>query len=334
MNHPTTTHVPTGRRRALTLLSALGLLLSGLVALSAGTSTAGAAPTAPRAAEQTAQQTSQKTARARSHWPGRHNTGVPEGTRLRPYRGPCTITSTRTISRVDATKRCDAILIRAPRVLITKSLLPRVDATAGGSASVRLVDVRVKGGHWSDGAIWGYNIRAKRVNATGGQHTFHCADRCRVVDSWLHKQWNPRGQSFHNNAFISNGGSRMVIRHNRLHCTPRLNSTDGGCTADLSLFGDFDPIRRVTIDHNLFMPNLSSISYCLYAGWNPGKPYGDNPTNIKVTDNVFRYGTKPNGRRGRCGVYGPVTSYKASGEGNVWRGNRWAGGGRVRPSGA
>ena len=261
-----------------------------------------------------------------SHWPGKHNTGVPAGTTLRAYRGPCTITTTRTITAVDATKKCDAILIRAPKVVITKSRLPRVDATADGSASVRLVSDRVVGGHWSDGAIWGYNIRARKVNVTGGQHTFHCADNCTVLDSWLHNQWNPKGGSYHNNGFISNGGRGMLLRHNTLACTPLLNSTDGGCTADLSLFGDFDPISHVTIDHNYFVANNSSISYCLYGGHDPGKPYGSNPTYIKVTDNVFQ-----RGENRKCGVYGPVTSFKSSGVGNVWSGNRWNTGGAVRP---
>jgi hypothetical protein len=332
MNHtPQTTPRTPARRGRFTVLL-LSILASSLLTLPAAT-TAEAAP--DQGATQAVSGTGGAEVTARKkRWPGKSNTGVPKGTELRPYGGPCTITETTTITEVDATEKCDAILVRAPGVVITKSLLPRVDATDDGSSSVTLKRVRVKAGRWEGGAIWGYNIVARRVNATGGQHTFHCADDCKVVDSWLHNQWNPDGESFHNNAFISNGGRNMVIRHNRLHCTPRLNDTDGGCTADLSLFGDFDPISHVKIDNNLFMPNLSSISYCLYAGWNPGKPYGDNPTHIEVTDNVFRHGKEDDGDEGRCGVYGPVTSFKASGEGNVWRGNRWAGGGKVRPAGA
>ena len=57
------------------------------------------------------------------------------------------------------------------------------------------------------------------MNVTGGQHSFHCADNCTVTDSWLHDQYNPSGQAYHNNAFITNGGQKMVIRHNTLHCT-------------------------------------------------------------------------------------------------------------------
>lgn len=249
---------------------------------------------------------------------------MPAKVKLRPYTGSCTITRPTTISAVDATGRCDAILVRSAGVEIVDSLLPRVDATDGGSSAVTLIRSTVLGGTWSDGAIWGYNITARRVEVTGAQHSFHCAGNCRVIRSWLHAQYNPAGQSYHNNAFISNGGSRMVLRGNKLACTPQVNSTDGGCTADLSLFGDFDPISRVRVIHNLFVANSTGISYCMHAGYNPDKPHGDSPTYIIVKDNVFQRGTNR-----KCGVWGPVTSFRNGGVGNEWSGNRWQGDGNA-----
>jgi hypothetical protein len=299
------------------LALALGLLSALLVVITTATE-AGAQVAPPPPA------TAKRSVKAK-HWPGKHNTG-PGRVRLRPYHGPCTITSPRRIVRVDATGRCDALLIRAPRVVIKRSVVPRIDATDGGSSSVKLVRTRVKGGEWVDGAVWGYNITGVRLNVTGGQHSVHCAGNCTITDSWLHHQWNPAGRSFHNNAFISNGGSDMVVRHNTLACTPLLNRTDGGCTADLSLFGDFDSISKVTVDNNLFMANNSSISYCLYGGHDRNKPYGDNPTYIRVTNNVFQRGANR-----KCGVYGAVTSFKKSSSTNVWANNRWSKGGRVHP---
>ena len=117
-----------------------------------------------------------------SGWPDGSNTGVPAGTTLTPYTGSCTISSAKTITGADMTS-CDSVLIRAANVVISRSLLPLVDATAGGSASVTLTDDTVRAGNWSDGAIWGYNITASRVNVTGGQHSFHCAGNCTVTDS-------------------------------------------------------------------------------------------------------------------------------------------------------
>ena len=99
----------------------------------------------------------------------------------------------------------------------------------------------------------------------------------------------------------------MVVRHNTLHCTPTLNDTGGGCTADLSLFGDFEPIRDVLVEDNLLKANASSVSYCAYGGHAPGKPFPD-ATGVVFTGNVFERGTND-----MCGVYGPVTSFDADG---------------------
>ena len=316
---------PTSRRLSaavLAAIAAIGVLPAAVMAAPASARPAVAenesAPTAAAASDRKAKWT----------WPASHNTGVPTGLRLGAYTGPCTITRPTTISGVDATGRCNAILVRAPGVEIRESLLPRVDATEGGSSSVTLVRSTVLGDTWSDGAIWGYNITARRVEVTGAQHSVHCAGNCRVIGSWLHDQYNPDGQSYHNNAFISNGGSGMVLRDNRLACTPQVNNTDGGCTADVSLFGDFDPISRVRVIHNLFVANSTGISYCMHAGYNADKPYGDNPTYVIVRDNVFQRGSNR-----KCGVWGPVTSFRRSGTGNEWSGNRWKDGPRVPSAG-
>lgn len=261
-------------------------------------------------------------------FPRASTTGVPRDTVLKRYRGPCEIRSPRTLSGVDATAKCDALLIRSKAVVIENSRVPRVDATEGEenpSYSVRITRSDVRAGRWSDGALWGYNITAIRVDVTGGQHSFHCNDNCVLKHSWLHGQWNPDGESFHNNAFITNGGTNMLVRHNTLACTAILNETDGGCTADVSLFGDFDPVSRVTIDRNLLRANDSSISYCAYGGHEPSKEY-PIATQIVFTDNVFERGDN-----NKCGVYGPVSSFQRSAEGNVWKGNVWDEGGRVRP---
>ncbi|WP_416954168.1 DUF4082 domain-containing protein [Nocardioides sp. T5] len=259
-------------------------------------------------------------------WPGPDNTGVPAGTALTPYTGPCTITSARTISGADVLSKCsDALVIQTTGVVIDKSLVPGVWSIYGdGDSSVTITDSDVRAGATSTGGLWGYNITARRVDVTGGQHSFHCNDNCEVTDSWLHDQHNPDGGSFHNNAFISNGGRNMVVRHNTLHCTATLNSTDGGCTADVSLFGDFGPIDNVTIDNNFLRANNSSISYCAYGGDSDSKPY--TATNVRFTNNVFERG--PNRR---CGVYGPVTSFDRNAAGNVWTGNVWDSGEAVNP---
>jgi hypothetical protein len=259
-------------------------------------------------------------------WPGPDNTGVPAGTVLTPYTGECTIRSPRTISGADVLSKCkDALVIQTTGVVIEKSLVPGVWSIYGdGDSSVTISDSDVRAGAVSTAGIWGYNIKATRVDVTGGQHSFQCNNNCEVTDSWLHDQHNPDGGSYHNNAFISNGGHTMVVRHNTLHCTAILNSTDGGCTADVSLFGDFDPIDDVLIENNFLRANNSSISYCAYGGDSDSKPYVG--TNVRFINNVFERGANR-----KCGVYGPVTSFDRNAAGNQWSGNVWDSGEAVNP---
>jgi len=260
--------------------------------------------------------------------PDAGSTGVPEGTELTAYDGPCTLTETVVLTGVDATGVCPALVVQAPGVRIESSRVPRVESTAtqvDPTFSVEVVDSEVVAGEWIGGAVWGSNLTVRRVEVTGGQHSVHCGSHCVVEDSWLHDQFNPDGEAAHNNAFISNGGTDMVVRHNTLHCTAELNATDGGCTADLSLFGDFEPIRDVLVEDNLLKANGASASYCAFLGHAPGKSFPD-ASGVVVTGNVFERGSN-----GTCGVYGPVTSFDAGAAGNEWRDNTWDDGTALLP---
>lgn len=256
-------------------------------------------------------------------FPGPSDTGVPGGTTLTRYAGPCTIRTAVTLQGVDASD-CGALLIRAAGVTIRDSLLPRIDLTEGDGESATITDSTIDGGAFSDGAVWGSNASLARVEIIGGKDSVHCADNCTVVDSWLHGQYNPDGQSYHNQAFLTNGGTGMVLRHNTLHCTAVLNSTDGGCTADVSLFGDFDPVSDVLVENNYLRANDSSVSYCAYGGYEPSKRF-PVATRIRYVDNVFERGSND-----RCGVFGPVTSFQSSASGNLWSGNVWSDGGQLQ----
>ncbi len=261
-------------------------------------------------------------------WPGPETTGVPSGVSLTAYGGPCTINdynsvSPVTITGVDATS-CPMISVQnSIDVNITNSKLPVINMTnASGDLTVTDSELHDGGGYY--GVLWGHNITAQRVHITGGQHSVHCEGACSITDSYLTGQNAPDGAATHNNAFISNGGVNMQIGHNTLHCSPELNADDGGCTADLSLFGDFDILQDITISNNLFMATPSG-GFCGSFGYNPGKPYGSNPTNIAVTNNVFQRGSN-----NQCGVFGPTTSFIAA-NGNTWSGNVWDNGGTISP---
>lgn len=256
-------------------------------------------------------------------WPFEDNTGARADTVLSAYAGPFRITSgTVSLDRVDATA-CGILAITDASVTITNSVLPVIDRTVG-SGAVTVSDSDLRGGDWVGGVLWGSNITAARVEITGGQHSVHCESNCSIRNSYLHGQVAPDGVGTHNNAFISNGGSNMEVVRNTLHCSPQLNSAGGGCTANLSLFGDFARISDVVVERNLFVATPSG-GYCGSFGHNPAKPFGANPAGILVTDNVFQRGAN-----GRCGVFGPVTSFLA-GNASVWANNRYDDGTMIEP---
>lgn len=262
-------------------------------------------------------------------WPGATNTGVPAGVTLSPYTGPCVVTSSITIDAKNVSAKCGELIVRGNgiRVTITNSRLPRVEnTTAGQFGVVTITDSTVAAPGWIEGVIWGANFTITRANVTGGQHSVHCdQNNCTVVASWLHDQYEDPNRSFHNNAFLTNGGSGYTLRGNTLHCTALLNRNDGGCTADVSLFGDFSPVSNVLVQGNLLKANASSISFCAYGGYEPSKRHPVS-TGIRYIDNVFERGTN-----NKCGVYGPVTSFQSGATGNEWRGNTWSDGTPVNP---
>ncbi len=257
-------------------------------------------------------------------FPGGANTGVPPWTTLSPYPGPLTITDADTV--IDGKQVDGDLVVDAPGVTVTNS---RIDGrlVSDGTGSVTVQDSEIDGGSQEQfPAVSSTNITLRRVEVTGGQHSVQCSAHCVVEASWLHDQYLGAGSGGHVNAFISNGGSHLVLRGNTLECSVRPTRNGGGCTADLALFGDFARIRDVTIEDNLFKSASGQMSYCISAGFNPAKPYGAEPSNVRVRDNVFEQGANH-----RCGIYGPVTSYLAA-NGNAWSGNVWRAGGRVPSS--
>lgn len=255
-------------------------------------------------------------------WPDASNTGVPTGTALSTYSGPCTITTAGTV--IDAkTINCD-VVIRATGVKISRSHINgRIVSTSGGSVAIS--DTYIDGGQQETfPAVGQENISLLRVNVVGGQHSVQCYANCTLQDSYLHAQMQPADVG-HVNAFISNGGSGFHLKHNTLHCTVVPTGKGGGCTADASLFGDFGPVSDATFENNLFKSNSTGAGFCTQAGYNPGKSY-PVATNVSYVGNVFERGSN-----GKCGIYGPVTAFNASASGNVWSGNAYTDGTPIQP---
>jgi hypothetical protein len=263
-------------------------------------------------------------------FPGPDNTGVPAGTRLVAYTGPCTITKNGTVV-TDRTINCDPFLIRAKDVNIRRSLVKgTLTTTEATSFSFVLEDSEVAAGMWQGPAVLSTNMTIRRSNIHGGQTAVTCAANCDIRDSWLHGQLIPDDVDWHLGGFLANdtdgsGRSNVVLIHNTIACDAASNSVGGGCSGNINLFPDFGPVSGVTIRNNLLGAN-PDISYCVYGGSTKGKAYDSGVRDIVVEDNVFQ-----RGRNGKCGGYGPVTSFNSDLPGNRWSNNVWQDDGKPVP---
>jgi hypothetical protein len=236
----------------------------------------------------------------------------------------CPNTVTKANTTLDGCRFAGELTIQASNVTITRSRVEgRVMATFQTKFSLgnlKLIDVEIDGGGKLDpagqAAIGNDDYTCIRCNIHGTGRGANLGDNVTIQDSYLHDWVYVNGA--HQTAIGSNGGSNFRIIHNNLVC----NSGGPGCSAALSLYGDFSPIKNVLIQNNLFN---TDGAYCTFAGSTTAKPY-PRGTQIRYVDNLF--GKKYN--KG-CGLYGPVATWEYY-EGNVWSGNRWAdGSGEVKP---
>jgi hypothetical protein len=217
-----------------------------------------------------------------------------------------------------------------PCVTIKDSLVRGVVSTGvnpGQTGPLVMTDVEVNAPTDSTvQAIGATNFYLERVNVHGGANGgIECYGYCSISDSWIHDFYDA-GQT-HYDGIISNGnnGFPLVVRHNTVQCNfyAAAKNADGGCSADIGLFGDFAPIRNVTITANLFVAaSAAQISgdlgpaYCFYGGDVSSKKYPVS-SNVIVTGNTFQRGPG-----GKCGQFGAMADTTAS-SGNVWSHNVW-----------
>lgn len=264
-------------------------------------------------------------------FPGAHNTGVPPGTALSRYPGPCTVTENDLVVTGKIID-CDPFLINAKNVIIQKSLVKgTLTTTEATGYSFTLQDSEVAAGMWQGPAVLSTNMTIRRSNIHGGQTSVSCYANCDIRDSWLHGQLLKDGADWHLGGFLANdtggsGRSNITLIHNTIECDAATNSAGGGCSGNVNLFPDFGPVSGILIRNNLLGAS-PDISYCLYGGSEENKQYNSGVRDIVVEDNVFERG--PNKK---CGGYGPVTSFDTGLPGNRWSGNVWSDGEPVPPA--
>jgi hypothetical protein len=256
-------------------------------------------------------------------FPGPSNTGVPDGTQLTTYTGPCRITAAGTV--IDAkTVNCD-IDIATSGVVIRNSRVNGQVLSEDSTDSVTVTDTTIDAGPvdatFNNGprALMDRNFVATRIETVRGISGGFCAYSCTLQDSWVHGQDPDEGGHAHESGFRQ--GSSTSFRgqkfiHNSIRCDAPAIAPDAGCSADMTGYGDFDTIQNNYVTHNL-LRDTPEGSYCAYGGNTASKPWPNGNHNEWV-ENVFQRGSN-----GRCGYYGAMADYTVGFNGNVFTGNTW-----------
>jgi hypothetical protein len=262
-------------------------------------------------------------------WPGPSNTGVPAGTTLSTYTGPCTVTADNTV--IDAkTINCNPLEIQAKSVTVKRSkingqvYINSDDARTSYNLNWSLImqDSEVNVGQVEEPAVFEGAMTLLRDNIHGGITSVQCGDKaaqCIIQDSWLHGQLMPQGVDWHLGGFHSIGGTNYTITHNTVICDTPVNNVGGGCSGDVVFIPYDKAISHALVQHNLMGAN-TSLSYCVYGG--DKESY--KATYMVFKDNIFQRGTNR-----LCGDYGPVAGADASNVGNQWTNNTWEDGGTI-----
>lgn len=255
-------------------------------------------------------------------FPSSANTGVPAGVALSAYTGPCTISAANTV--IDAKRITCNLSIRAAGVRITRSqIVGGVTTDENSSASFTIEDSDIDAGSATGTGVQAVNFTVLRSEIVGGNRGVYCYRNCRVQDSYIHGQIVPSNSDAHSSGMRASQDTAFV--HNTVACDARDNAAGGGCSAAITMYGDYAPVQRVLVEANLIQGD--SGGYCAYGGSSGGKPYSSGASDIVYRNNVFERGST-----GKCGFWGPITAFDSSRPGNVWTGNVWSNGGSVPPA--
>lgn len=281
-------------------------------------------------------------------FPNATNTGVPSGTTLTDYTGPCVITTANLVLDSKTITCPDGLGIQAHNVTITKSKINGLvrldeDSPAFADWTLTLTDTEIDAGIIQQAALCCGDVTATRVNLHGGQTAAQCeeqSDHCVITDSYLHGQALPDDQPWHLGGFLSDGtlgtthcdaGWCIQLIHNYIVCDHAVNSVDEGCSGDVNLIPNFAASSGVLIQNNFLGANNDS-SFCTFGGEKSTSPtpHGDH---ISYLNNVFqKSNTQPSGTTHQCARFGPVTGFSVSGVGNVFTGNVYDDGTAVLPT--
>lgn len=289
-------------------------------------------------------------------FPGEANTGPnAPASSMATYTGSCTI-STANVTIDSRVVNCRVLVVAASGFTLSNSYLNGGIVQSNGNPSFTVQDSLVDSGvqypACSDGScsagkyacgdpnnqttdcgVTGTNYTILRTEIINSNRAAYCEapGPCLVQDNYFHgtNLWPDRSNLAHASSMREE--QYATIRHNSLWCsyTGPFPNGEIGCSADLTGYPDFVPIKHNTVDRNLFVASPGS-GFCAYGGDTGGKPYSGDPTNATYqvfTNNVFQRGANR-----LCAAYGPITDFNTGRTGNVWSNNKWDDGTTVNPA--
>jgi hypothetical protein len=290
-------------------------------------------------------------------FPGTFNTGpdAPEGS-MSTYGGSCTITAPNVTidskvvncSPIHVDTGASGLLIKNSYVKggviqdtgsasftiqdsIIDNAVSYAACTAPSSCSAGLYACGDPNNATTDCGVGYINFNIYRTEITNSNRAAYCQSTCTIQDSYFHgtNLWPDHTNLAH--ASSVRNEQFLTLTHNSLACDYQGPFPNGelGCSADMSGYPDFAPVKNATITSNLFIGNVIGAGYCIYGGGTAGKPYSSDPanaTNIVIQNNIFQKDG------GQCGTYGAVADYIAGNTGNSFTNNKYDDGTTVVPS--
>lgn len=184
----------------------------------------------------------------------------------------------------------------------------------GSDRSVTFIDCTLDGNE--DVLAVGYNnVTLIRCNVFNGIECVNSSSDLFIEDSYIHHPYLVPLSDGHVNPLFNGGGTNITIRGSTFWSPVEDNGYGGGTSTNMSFFGDFAVVQNVLVE-NCYIRSTPG-AYGVTLGWNPGKPYGDNPTNVIFRNNVFERGVS-----GHNASYGPATSF-LNANGNQFYGNHY-----------
>jgi hypothetical protein len=253
-------------------------------------------------------------------FPGPATTGVPAGTTLTTYTGPCTITQPNVV--IDSkTVNCTLTVEAAGLVVRNSRINGRVYIDDPGPAySFTITDSELNQGGPTGDSTGKSHFTLERVNVHGGFRGVWCEYDCAVIDSYIHGQATDPSGKAHESGIRMGSGAGQRLTHDTIVCDAPDVPPDAGCSADVTGYGDFATIQNNTVERSLLLATTGGT--CAYGGSTAGsKPYPNGANNV-FDGNVFQHRSAVQ-NSGHCGYWYAIVDLDAGQRGNAWTNNHW-----------